>query len=120
MAKWWQEQKMDVVRAVHEAEQATGHQIVVHVGNLGRSPAKKADKLANKWPGASLVICIDPKHRHFEIRWAASVRIDPDQPASVITEPLRNQNIAGAIGALAALLPVQQPGEELPDVIDES
>jgi hypothetical protein len=36
-----------------------------------------------------------------------------------VTEPLRAHNLASAITALAALLPVQQEGTELPDIVND-
>ncbi|CAB4664776.1 unannotated protein [freshwater metagenome] len=119
MPKWWLEQKAEVAHAIHEAEATSGHQIVVHVGNLGRHPEKRADQLAVKWSGASLVFCVDPRHRHFEIRWAESLQLDGQLATQVVTEPLRAQDLASAITALAALLPVQQEGAELPDIVND-
>lgn len=120
MAKWWDAQKDAVARAVHEAEERSGHQIVVDVGNLGRNPTRTADRLAVKWSGASLLFCVDPRHRHFEIRWNASVAIDGVRASEAVVEPLRRQDLAAAVTALAALLPVQTPGEELPDIVDDT
>lgn len=120
MAKWWKQQKDAVTRAVHEAEERSGHQIVVHVDNLGRRPERTADQLAVKWSGASLLFCVDPWHRHFEIRWNDSAALDAMRATEAVTEPLRRHDLAAAVTALAALLPVQAPGEELPDVVDES
>jgi len=37
----------------------------------------------------------------------------------VVTEPLRAHDLAIAITALAALLPVQQEGAELPDIVND-
>jgi hypothetical protein len=119
MPKWWLEHKADVARAIHEAEASSGHQIVVHVGNLGRRPEKRANQLAVKWPGASLVFCVDPRHRHFEIRWSDSLQLDGQRAAQVVTEPLRSHDLASAITELAALLPVQQEGIELPDIVND-
>lgn len=118
MPKWWLEQKTEVARAIQEAEAISGHQIMVHVGNLGRHPEKRATQLAVKWSGASLIFCVDPRHRHFEIRWSKSLQLDEQRAMQVVTEPLRAQNLALAITALAALLPVQQKGTELPDIVD--
>jgi len=118
--KWWKQQRDAVARAVHEAEETSGHQIVVHVGNLGRRPARSADRLATKWSKASLVFCVDPWHRHFEVRWSSAVSIDAERVTGIVTEPLRRQDLAAAVTALATLLPVQEPGAELPDVVDDS
>lgn len=119
MPKWWLEHKADVAQAIHEAEASSGHQIVVHVGNLGRRPEKRANQLAVKWSGASLVFCVDPRHRHFEIRWSESFQLDGQRAAQVVTEPLRTHDLAAAITELAALLPVQQEGIELPDIVND-
>jgi hypothetical protein len=72
-----------------------------------------------KWSGASLVFCVDPRHRHFEIRWSKSLQLDGQRATQVVTEPLRAQDLASAITALAALLPVQQEGVELPDIVSD-
>lgn len=119
MPKWWLEQKDDVARAIHQAEEFSGHQIVVHVGNLGRRPKRMADRLATRWSSASLVFCVDPKHRHFEVRWAAAVQLDEDAVTHTVTEPLRAHDLAAAITALSALLPPQQQGDELPDIVTD-
>lgn len=119
MARWWLEQKAEVAQAIDAAESLSGHQIVVHVGNLGRRPIKRANQLAVKWSGASLVFCVDPRHRHYEIRWAGSIPLDGDLASQAVTEPLRAHNLSAAITALAALLPVQQEGKELPDIVSD-
>ncbi len=119
MPKWWLERQDDVARAIHDAEETSGHQIVVHVGNLGRHPERMANKLAVRWSKASLVFCVDPKHRHFEIRWSPTVELDPQLATEAATQHLRSQDLAAAITALAALLPVQQEGEELPDIVTD-
>ena len=119
MAKWWLEQKDEVAETIHNAEASSGHQIVVHVGTLGRRPKKRADQLAKRWSDASLVFCVDPAHRHFEIRWSASLQLDGQRATEVVTEPLRAHNLSAAITALAALLPVQEEGSELPDIVSD-
>lgn len=119
MAKWWLEQKDEVAEAIHNAEASSGHQIVVHVGTLGRRPKKRADQLAKRWSDASLVFCVDPAHRHFEIRWSAAVQLDGQLATEVVAEPLREHNLSAAITALAALLPVQEEGTELPDIVSD-
>jgi hypothetical protein len=119
MPKWWLEQKDAVAQAIHNAESSSGHQIVVHVGTLGRRPKKRADQLAKRWSDASLVFCVDPGHRHFEIRWSASLQLDSQRARDAVTEPLRAHNLADAITALAALLPIQEEGTELPDIVND-
>lgn len=119
MTKWWLEQKAEVAQAIHVAEETSGHQIVVHVGNLGRRPEKRANQLAVKWSAASLVFCVDPKHRHFEIRWSPSLQLDSQRASSAVTDALRAHDLPAAITALAALLPIQDEGHELPDVVTD-
>lgn len=119
MTKWWLEQKAEVARAIHTAEEASGHQIVVHVGNLGRHPDKRANQLAVKWSVASLVFCVDPKHRHFEIRWSPTLQLDSARATEAVTDALRAHDLSAAITALAALLPVQEEGHELPDIVSD-
>lgn len=120
MPKWWLEQKDDVARAINDAESTSGHQIIVHVGNLGRHPDRVANRFARKWSQASLIFCVDPKHRHFEVRWAPSVNLDSHRVTDVVREPLREHNLARAITDLAALLPRQAEGKEIPDIVDDS
>lgn len=119
MPKWWLEQRESVAHAIHEAEEISGHQIVVHVGNLGRHPDRMANRLAAKWSTASLVLCVDPKHRHFEVRWSQAIDLDADSVTQAVTEPLRSQNLAAAITAVSSLLPVQEQGVELPDIVTD-
>lgn len=119
MPKWWLEQKDAVAQAIHNAESTSGHQIVVHVGSLGRNPQKRATQLAVRWAQASLVLCVDPQHRHFEVRWSPTLRLDPEQVTRVVTENIKMHNLANAITELAALLPVQKEGTELPDIVND-
>lgn len=71
MDRWWKENADAVASAVDTAEKTSGHQILVRVGRLGLRPNKTADAIAAKYPGASLVFCVDPRRRAFEIRWSA-------------------------------------------------
>jgi hypothetical protein len=119
MTKWWLEQKEQVARAIQMAESTSGHQIVVHIGSLGRHPERRADQIAQRWSRASLVFCVDPQHRHFEVRWASSLQLDGAQVTHVVAEHLKAQNLAQAITALAELLPTQQEGSELPDIVND-
>ena len=119
MTKWWLEQKAEVAQAIHVAEETSGHQIVVHVGNLGRRPEKRANQLAVKWSAASLVFCVDPKHRHFEIRWSPSLQLDSQRASFAVADALRAHDLPAAIAALAALLPIQELGHELPDIVTD-
>lgn len=120
MPKWWKENAHAIADAIDTAERTSGHQILVRVGNLGRHPNRVADKVAARYTLASLVFCVDPKHRVFEVRWAPSLQLDPVAATAAVQGPLRDHDLPGAITALAALLPRQEEGEELPDIIHET
>jgi hypothetical protein len=66
------------------------------------------------------VFCVDPKHRVFEVRWSQSLQLDPTQATASVQVHLRAHDLPSAITALAALLPHQEKGEELPDIIEET
>lgn len=119
MARWWKENADQVAVAVDEAERTSGHQILVWVGDLGWRPNRTADRIASKYPGASLVFCIDPRHRNFELRWAGGLEIDADRITGAAREGLRAHDIARAVRDVAALLPRKAEGEELPDIVEE-
>ena len=120
MPQWWKDNAEQVAEAIDTAERTSGHQILVRVGPLGRHPARVADKIAARYPQASLVFCVDPQRRVFEVRWSQSLQLDPTQATASVQEHLRAQDLAAAITALAALLPHQEEGEELPDIIEET
>jgi len=120
MAQWWKDNADQVADAIDTAERTSGHQILVRVGPLGRHPARVADKIATRYPQASLVFCVDPKHRVFEVRWSRSLQLDSNQATTSVQEHLRAQNLPAAITALADLLPQRQEGVELPDIIEET
>lgn len=120
MVQWWKDNAHLIAEAIDTAETTSGHQIVVRVGNLGRHPNRVADKIAARLTQASLVFCVDPKHRVFEVRWAPSLQLDPAVATAAVQGPLRDHDLPGAIAALAALLPRQEEGEEFPDIIDET
>lgn len=117
-ANWWLSQKVDVARAVDEAERSSGHQIVVAVGKLGKRPDIAANRVARRHPGASIVFCVDPLSRRFELRWPSRVVL-----ASEVVERtsrlLAETKLAEAITLVATALPVQAEGEELPDIVEE-
>ncbi len=117
-ASWWLSQKPVVAKAVDDAERLTGHQIVVAVGKLGRRPAVAADRVARRQKGASLVFCVDPLDRRFELRWAAAVSL-PSEIISRTSELLAAQRLAEAIALVATALPVQVEGDELPDIVED-
>jgi hypothetical protein len=119
MSRWWKENQAEVAEAVDTAEKTSGHQILVRVGSLGRHPDRIANKIALKYPAASLVFCVDPRRRAFEVRWTQAVNLDASQATAAVQAPLREHNLPAAITALAALLPHQEEGEELPDIIDD-
>lgn len=120
MAQWWKDNADQVAEAIDTAERTSGHQILVRVGPLGRRPARVADKIATRYTAASLVFCVDPQHRVFEVRWSQSLQLDPTQATASVQEHLRAHDLPSAITALAALLPHQEEGEELPDIIEET
>jgi hypothetical protein len=120
MAQWWKDNAEQIADAIDTAERTSGHQILVRVGSLGRHPARVADKIATRYPQASLVFCVDPQHRVFEVRWSHSLQLDPTQATASVQEHLRAHDLPSAITALAALLPHQVEGEELPDIIEET
>ena len=119
MNRWWKNNVAAVASAVDTAEKTSGHQILVRVGRLGRNPNRTADAIAMKYPGASLVFCVDPRRRAFEVRWTQAVNLDASQATAAVQVPLREHNLPAAIAALAALLPHQQEGDELPDIVDD-
>ena len=120
MAQWWKDNAQQIADAIDTAERTSGHQILVRVGPLGRRPARVADKIATRYSAASLVFCVDPQHRVFEVRWSQSLQLDPTQATASVQEHLRAHDLPSAITALAALLPHQEEGEELPDIIEET
>ena len=117
-ANWWLKQKPQVALAIKEAEAATGHQIVVVVARLGKYHAERATHIARKNPGASLVFCVDVLQHRYELRWQSHVSLD-QAVIDNTTELLRQQNLSEAIRLVAQSLPVNTPGENLPDIIDE-
>lgn len=119
MARWWKEHSELVAAAVDDAERTSGHQILVWVGDLGWRPNRTADRIARKYQGASLVFCIDPRHRKFELRWADGVVVDPDRITDAARTGLAAHDIARAVRDVAAVLPRKEEGEELPDIVEE-
>ena len=117
-ANWWLSQKADVAKAVDDAERASGHQIVVAVGKLGRRPDIAANRVARKHKGATLVFCVDPLDRRFELRWSAAVSLS-EEVIKQTSALLAGERLADAIGLVAASLPVQAEGDELPDIVEE-
>lgn len=117
-ASWWLSQKATVAKAVDEAERATGHQIVVAVGKLGSRPDVTANRVARKQKGATIVFCVDPLDRRFELRWSTAVTLS-DKTVSEISQLLAAHRLADAIALVATVLPVQTEGDELPDIIED-
>lgn len=119
MARWWKDDSSKVAAAVDAAERTSGHQIIVWVGNLGRRPGKVADRIAVKYSAASLVFCVDPRHRTFEMRWSAGLEVDPRRIIEAARGGLRDHDLARAVTEVAAVLPRRTEGEELPDIVEE-
>lgn len=117
-AAWWLSQKATVAKAVDDAERTTGHQIVVAVGKLGRRPDLAADRVARKHKGATLVFCVDPLDRRFELRWSTTVSLS-DEIVARTSALLAGERLADAIALVATALPVQAEGEEMPDIVEE-
>ena len=117
-ANWWLSQKAGVAKAVDDAERASGHQIVVAVGKLGRRPDIAANRVARKHKGATLVFCVDPLDRRFELRWSATVSLS-EEVIKQTSALLAGERLADAIGLVAASLPVQAEGDELPDIVED-
>lgn len=117
-ANWWLSQKATVARAVDDAERASGHQIVVAVGKLGRRPDIAANRVARKHKGATLVFCVDPLDRRFELRWSATVSLS-EEVIKQTSALLAGERLAEAIALVAASLPVQAEGDELPDIVED-
>lgn len=116
---WWRSHQPAVAAAVAEAEAASGHQIVVVVRRLGSSPARSADRIAQRFPGATVVFCVDPVGKTFELRWAPV----GDLPASVVDDicvALSQSRLADAVGLVGRYVPRRDPGTvDLPDIVDE-
>ena len=117
-ASWWLSQKAAVATAVDNAERTTGHQIVVAVGKLGSRPDLTANRVARKQKGATIVFCIDPLDRRFELRWSATIAL-PEEVVSQVSRLLADQRLSEAIALVATALPVQAEGHELPDIVEE-
>lgn len=118
--RWWKANAQQIAEAIDTAERTSGHQILVRVGPLGKHPERVADKIATRYSQASLVFCVDPRSRVFEVRWSPSLQLDSIQATASVQEHLRAQNLPAAITALADLLPLQEEGDELPDIIEET
>jgi hypothetical protein len=120
MPQWWKDNAQQIAEAIDTAERTSGHQILVRVGPLGRNSKRAADKIATRFPQVSLIFCVDPRRRVFEVRWSQSLQIDPTQATASVQEHLRAHDLPRAITALAALLPHQEEGVEFPDIIEET
>lgn len=119
MARWWKENSHLIAAAIDEAERTSGHQIMVWVGDLGWRPNRTADRIATRHAGASLVFCVDPRHRRFELRWSAIVDVDATRISEAARGGLRDHDLPRAIREVAAVLPPQAEGRELPDIVEE-
>lgn len=116
-ANWWLQQKPQVAAAIKEAEASTGHQIVVVVARLGKYHAQRASHIARKNSGASLVFCVDALQRRYELRWQSDVTLS-QSVLDTTTQLFKEQKLAEAIQLVAQSLPINAPGENLPDIID--
>jgi hypothetical protein len=117
-AQWWDRQRVAVAAAIDVAEASTGHQILVSVGPLGKDKDKAADRVAKKYKAATLVICIDPAQRLFELRWADSEATLAVEVLSDVTDLIRDEQVAKAITLLASCLCTQGAISELPDIVE--
>lgn len=117
-ANWWLSQKASVAQAVDAAERTSGHQIVVAVGKLGKRPEIAANRVARKHNGASIVFCVDPLYKRFELRWPGRVSL-PDDVVARTSALLADARLADAITLVATALPAQAEGDELPDIVEE-
>ena len=120
MPQWWKDNAQQIAAAIDTAERTSGHQILVRVGPLGRNSKRAADKIAIRYPQVSLVFCVDPQRRVFEVRWSPSLHLDSNQATVAVQGHLRAHDLPGAITALAARLPHQEEGDEVPDIIEET
>lgn len=118
-AAWWRSQRQAVAAAVAAAEQDSGHQIVVVVRRLGADPSAGASRIARRFPGATVVFCVDPVGRSFELRWSA----DGVLPTSVVDEigdALSKSRLADAVELVGRHVPRRdQVSGDLPDIVDE-
>ena len=115
---WTRAKRAELATAIDEAENRTGHQILVSVGPLKHDAADKADSVAARWPQASIVVCIDPSSCRFELRWRdASFQLDASH-LETFASAMRNDDLTAAIAVLAHELPIQAPTQDLPDILE--
>lgn len=117
VASWRKAHEETLKRAIDEAENATGHQILVSVGSLGRNPKAAADKVASAWPTASIVLCVDPSQRLFEVRWHDASHTMDEASHAALTDALRSEDLPKAVRIISSALPPRAPSEELPDIV---
>lgn len=120
MRKSWKSDKGAIAAAVDAAENSTGHQIMVRIGALGKKSSTIADTIAARNLGVSLLLCVDLTRHQYEVRWARGLTFDPKSVHDAVVPHLADGNVANAVTSLSRLLPHQAPGEELPDVVDDS
>jgi hypothetical protein len=120
MKKRWTLDKVAVATAVDSAEDSSGHQILVHLGDLARNASRRADAIAARNPGVSLLLCVDMKHRLYEVRWASGVTMNQSLVHEAVVTQLAHGDVPAAITSLASLLPQQTSGDELPDIEDDT
>jgi hypothetical protein len=112
-------QRRELAAAIKRAEARTGHQILAVVGSLEENSTAKADRVASEWPTASIIVCIDPALRIFELRWRDASYELTEEHTTKFAEMLHSSDLTAAIALLADVLPTQTAGSELPDIIDE-
>lgn len=120
MKKRWTLDRDAIAAAVDSAEDSSGHQIMVHLGNLTRNSSRRADSIAVRNPGVSLLLCVDLTNHRYEVRWAAGVSIDQSRVHHAVVAHLEHGDVPAAITSLATLLPKQAAGIELPDIEDDT
>jgi hypothetical protein len=115
---WNKQHAAELAAAIDAAEDATGHQILVSVGSLRRDAVRRADKVALRWPEASIVLCLDPDSRRFEVRWQDPTFELQASQLEEFAEHMREDRLTDAIALLARELPHQPASTELPDIIE--
>jgi hypothetical protein len=90
---------------------------VVVVRRLGSRPKARANRIARRYRGATVVLCVDPVGRSFELRWAP----DGHLPASVVDDigvALSQSRLTDAVGLIGRHLPRRDAGSgEFPDIV---
>jgi len=118
-AAWWRDQRALVAAAVAAAEEESGHQIVVVVRRLGSDPAASASRLASRFTGATVVFCVDPVGRTFDVRWDGEWAV-PAEFMDDLSRTLADSRLADAVTLVGRVIPRRDfPGRDLPDILDD-